>query len=137
MKITLQERLESLKAGTIAAIAFSGWWTISLLYHQFLDYGTLPSPLFSAGSVLLSGFLFGVTYRYIVRNDDNSHLRDGAVLAFTLVRVGGYGSGIDHILDQNLLLLIFLGESLIGFAVARSSLDFALVQQWLTPPSVD
>ena len=74
-----------------------------------------------------------MSYRYIIRRDPNSHLRDGAVLAFALVRAGGYGDGLTDWLQQGPLLALFILESIIGFAVARSSLDLALARQWLRP----
>jgi hypothetical protein len=83
------------------------------------------------GSGLLSGFLFAVTYRYIIRQDDNAHLRDGAVLAFTLVRSGGLIALPTT--EDPLAIAILMGESLIGFAVVRSSLDWAMARDWLRP----
>lgn len=133
MEITVKERLESLKAGGLAAIAFTGIYGITVAIHFFLGKTETRVPLLNIGSALLSGFLFGVTYRYIIRNDANPHLRDGAVLAFTLVRGSGLLEGLDSPLTQGLPLLLGLLESLIGFAIARSCLDFALGRQWLKP----
>ena len=133
MEITQQERLESVKAGILAAIAFTGSYGLAVSIHLLFN---LPMPditLFHWGSSGLSGFLFGVTYRYIVRNDQNPHLRDGAVLAFTLVRSGGFLTALSHPLTQGMILSIGLAESLIGFAIARSCLDLALARHWVKP----
>lgn len=136
MELSFQERLESVKAGTLAAIAFGGVYGAAWLGNRLL--GLLPWPgmdflplAINLGSSLLSGFLFGVTYRYIIRRDDNSHLRDGAVLAFALVRSGGL---IELPPEQTTLAIaLLMVESLVGFGAARSSLDFALGRQWLQP----
>lgn len=138
MELSFQERLESVKAGSVGAIAFGMVYGLSWLGNHY--GGLVPWPEFSLiplglniGSSLLSGFLFGVTYRYIIRRDDNSHLRDGAVLAFTLVRSGGLielQSGQGNMAPAIALLMV---ESLIGFGAARSSLDWAMAQNWLKP----
>lgn len=87
------------------------------------------------GGIALSGFLFGVTYRYIIRQDRNSHLRGGAVLAFALVRTSSW---LDPRLVTNVFqawpnLLGALVLNIIGFAAARSCLDLAMTRQWLRP----
>ncbi|MDJ0636429.1 MAG: hypothetical protein QNJ34_24845, partial [Xenococcaceae cyanobacterium MO_188.B29] len=81
------------------------------------------------GIAWISGFLFGVTYRYIIRGDRNSHLNDGAVLAFGLVR----GLALleeTTVLSSGSILLI---ESVICFALARLSLDLALKYKLIKP----
>nr|WP_228017125.1 hypothetical protein [Synechocystis sp. LEGE 06083] len=129
--------MESIKAGCLGAIAFGLVYGLTLLGNNY--FSLLTSPLSSdwinlglnVGSSLLSGFLFAVTYRYIIRQDDNAHLRDGAVLAFTLVRSGGL---IElPTTEDPLAIAILMGESLISFAVVRSSLDWAMDWGWLRP----
>nr|WP_199309784.1 hypothetical protein [Synechocystis sp. FACHB-383] len=129
--------MESIKAGCLGAIAFGLVYGLTLLGNNY--FNLLISPLSSdwinlglnVGSSLLSGFLFAVTYRYIIRQDDNAHLRDGAVLAFTLVRSGGL---IElPTTEDPLAIAILMGESLISFAVVRSSLDWAMDWGWLRP----
>ena len=138
LELSFQERMESVKAGSLAAIAFGGIYGLALVGNHYFgltlwpDSGLLPLAL-NLGSSLLSGFLFGVTYRYIIRRDDNSHLRDGAVLAFALVRSGGLielQPGQTAMAGAIALLMV---ESLVGFAAARSSLDGAMARQWLKP----
>ncbi|MGL5035788.1 MAG: hypothetical protein ACRC6M_18530 [Microcystaceae cyanobacterium] len=133
MEITLLERLESLKAGGIGAIAFSFCYGMAILINFWLHLPGSENFGFNLASSLLSGFLFGVTYRYIIRADQNPHLRDGAVLAFTLVRSGGLLEGLPTPLSQGLILSLGLAESLIGFGIARSCLDMAIARQWLKP----
>lgn len=80
-----------------------------------------------------SGFLFGVTYRYIIRVDKNSHLKSGAVFAFGLVR------GLTQIefgwSFNNAILpfLILAAESIFWFALAVTLLDLAISLTWLKP----
>lgn len=78
----------------------------------------------------LSGFLFGVTYRYIVRQDNNPHLKAGAVGAFSLVRglaqIEACGSGASIS-----LWLLFLLESFALFLGARLALDRAINGGWV------
>ena len=134
------ERLESFKAGMIAAIFFaSAELAMTLLntnvllnrgeQFSFFNLSWGINLLIRGGIAWISGFLFGVTYRYIIRGDRNSHLNDGAVLAFGLVR------GLVF-LEENTLLWsgsILLIESLICFAIARLSLDVALKYKLIKP----
>ena len=91
------ERIESVKAGLLTAMAFTFADLIAILLNNFifarwdmelslLQVTSQLDSLITIASALVSGFLFGVTYRYIIRNDRNSHLKDGAVIAFGLVR---------------------------------------------------
>ncbi|MBE9168383.1 hypothetical protein IQ238_12965 [Pleurocapsales cyanobacterium LEGE 06147] len=91
------ERNESLKAGIIAALSFAVADLAFILLNTFVLARQWESliPLhvdvginiFIHGGIGgISGLLFGVTYRYIIRDDNNSHLKDGAVLAFGIVR---------------------------------------------------
>lgn len=138
MEITLTERIESLKAGGIAGSAFSVAYGVCALANQSLGINPQESWI-KAAIALLSGFLFGVTYRYIIRTDSNPHLKDGAVLAFGLVRGGGIAENTDHLfehgflVDHGFLVSVLLIEGLICFAIARSCLDLALFRQWLKP----
>lgn len=133
------ERLESIKAGTVAAVSVTLAYVLVTLVNNLLlaerfdtlarlqtDSINLP---FGVASALISGFLFGVTYRYIIREDTNSHLNDGAVLAFGLVRgLARMEAGL------NLWLCGIFGiESIIMFAIARFTLDVAIRQSWIKP----
>jgi hypothetical protein len=137
VQLSFQERLESIKAGCLGAIAFGLVYGLTLLGNSYFNLltSTLSSDWINLGlnfgSGLLNGFLFAVTYRYIIRQDDNAHLRDGAVLAFTLVRSGGLIALPTT--EDPLAIAILMGESLIGFAAVRSSLDWAMARDWLRP----
>lgn len=158
MPSLVTERIESVKAGIIGAGAFSVTETVIVL-GKFLivamadNYGAIStissisiSPEIIGWELLLqvaigavSGFLFGVTYRYVIRDDRNFHLNDGAVLAFGLVRGLALVEGFEGNLALNLavselLSLIFLiGQSIICFAIARSILDLAIARKVLKP----
>lgn len=132
MEITLKERIESLKAGAIAGTAFGITYGLSVLANQAFGLNTAET-LIKLAIALLSGFLFGVTYRYIIRTDSNSHLKEGAILAFGLVRGGGLAEMTAPLVDNGVLLAIVLLEGIIGFAIARFCLDIALARQWLKP----
>jgi cellobiose-specific phosphotransferase system component IIC len=142
--ISLTERIESLKAGTLAAISFMLAYSIAMLFNslilavRFEKLALLQAEieinlLVKVAIALLSGFLFGVTYRYIVRSDRNSHLKDGAVLAFSLVR-GFAPVEVSDNLMQNAWVLSVVGfESIFCFAIARFILDLALDRYWIKP----
>ncbi|MEM6613393.1 MAG: hypothetical protein AAF652_14270 [Cyanobacteria bacterium P01_C01_bin.72] len=142
MPTLVKERIESVKAGIVGAGAFS---IAELLFS--VARGLIFSSVFDADFTALifdvqwvielaigavSGFLFGVTYRYVIRSDRNSHLNDGAVLAFGLVR------GL-ALIEKNLILseLLSLGglvlQSIICFAIARLVLDLALARKLIKP----
>jgi len=102
VQITLKERIESIQVGSISALAF-----------------LVPYLL----------FLIVVTYRYVVRNDDNPHLKDGTVAAFALVRgLVPLQLSTDLIADAWQLSL-FLGESFICFLSCRLLLELTKLRQ--------
>jgi hypothetical protein len=59
-------------------------------YFFLVNYNTINIvnlQVLLSGIILgFSGFLFGVTYRYIIRVDTNPHLKTGGILVFGLVR---------------------------------------------------
>lgn len=142
------ERIESLKAGTVSAVAFLLAYSITTLGNNFVliewaDSYSFPSLdwlkittstnlLVGIGIAWWSGFLFGVTYRYVIREDNNSHLKSGAVLAFGLVR--GFaqveaGLNTDALWSAGVLAI----ESILLFAVARLTLDWVIQLGWVKP----
>ncbi len=130
------ERIESIKAGCLGAISFTLSYLVvmgfnGILWDNFiLDWLGLTLKIAIA---LASGFLFAVTYRYIIRNDNNKHLKDGSVFAFGLVR-GLVPLEMSPNLFDNLVQLSILGiESILCFAIVRFSLDFALDRHWIKP----
>ncbi|MBE9046899.1 hypothetical protein IQ255_21250 [Pleurocapsales cyanobacterium LEGE 10410] len=144
MPSLVTERIESVKAGIVSATAFAITELIIILTNSFvfdsmltpeqgklvvmLDYPWLR--LLAIGAI--SGFLFGVTYRYIIRDDRNSHLKDGAVLAFGLVRGLALveGNSTNFGLLSTLLIVIY---SLVCFTIARLVLDLAIAYKLIKP----
>lgn len=139
------ERIESLKAGILSAFALLlAFGTITvinqlILAQQFdtlagLQIATVDINLLISGAVAwLSGFLFGITYRYIIRQDNNSHLQEGAVLAFGLVRgLAQLDVGL-KLQDSFWPFIVLALESVLLFAIARFTLDLAIQSRWVKP----
>ncbi|MBW4536263.1 MAG: hypothetical protein KME09_20190 [Pleurocapsa minor HA4230-MV1] len=142
MPSLVTERIESVKAGLIGAIAFTLAALVLLVVQGLVsdlilklntNFGVISwisAIQLAIGAV--SGFLFGVTYRYIIRSDRNSHLQDGAVLAFGLVR------GL-ALVERNLVLAELLSlaglvlQSIVCFAIARLILDLAIARKLIKP----
>ncbi|MGK7900370.1 MAG: hypothetical protein AB4352_02950 [Hormoscilla sp.] len=134
----MAERVESLKAGMLAA----GVGAIAFLFTTSMNRWVLPAEvdlmydvswLVSGAIAIFSGFLFGVTYRYVIRTDENSHLKSGAILAFGLVR----GLAQVDVQLQNLATFWSCGilglESIFLFAIAGITLDWAIRRRWVKP----
>ncbi|MEG4055542.1 MULTISPECIES: hypothetical protein [unclassified Microcoleus] len=152
------ERVESLKAGSVAALScLLGFGAIalgnSLILADRLD--SLASLqvreidlnfAFRGTIALLGGFLFGVTYRYAIRRDVNPQLKSGVVLAFGLVRAFGqldaglvfeaglsFEAGKMPALQELLPFAVRGVESVILFAIAGLVLDWAIGRSWIKP----
>ena len=129
------ERIESVKAGLLGAIAFAIAEILAFLSQtwilktsQFVWNVELCLQLVIGA---IAGFLFGVTYRYIIRGDRNSHLNDGAVLAFGLVRGLALIENKVTTFDWSMVVLVI--QSLICFAIARWLLDLAMAKKLIKP----
>ncbi|HEY9749795.1 MAG TPA: hypothetical protein V6C63_14010, partial [Allocoleopsis sp.] len=110
-----------------------------VLATQFVNLASLQvssidlTLLISGAIAILAGFLFGVTYRYVIREDQNPHLKSGAVLAFGLVR-GLAQVDVGFNLQGTLWPFGVLAvESILLFAIARLALDAAIRQGWVRP----
>ena len=138
MPSLVTERIESVKAGIVSAGAFAIAELVIVFARSFVLNTWLENSqgivFFSLEGLIqlaigaVSGFLFGVSYRYIIREDRNSHLNDGAVLAFGLVRGLALLEGNLN-LSELLSLSILVIQSLICFAIARFILDLAISRQ--------
>ncbi|MEM8676792.1 MAG: hypothetical protein AAGF83_23510 [Cyanobacteria bacterium P01_G01_bin.67] len=142
MPSLVTERIESVKAGIFGAGAFAlSELTISIVKYSVvnlilkLDAVAISwdiTWLVQLTIALVSGFLFGVTYRYIIRDDRNSHLNDGAVMAFGLVR--GLALVESNLMLSELLSVLFLIiQSIVCFAIARYVLDLAINRKLIKP----
>ncbi|MBW4559790.1 MAG: hypothetical protein KME32_01320 [Mojavia pulchra JT2-VF2] len=139
------ERLESLKAGIIGGFSLGLAFTLTSLvnnlvlvkYFSILENWKIEplnlNFLLSAAIACFSGLLFGVTYRYIIRQDKNPQLKVGGVLAFGLVR------GLTQIevgwnaTTTALPYLVLAGESVLWFAIAAIAVDIAMQLGWVKP----
>ena len=142
MPSLVTERIESVKAGIVGAVAFAIAELATTIAREIIiapriELSSTPimlnwELLVQLAIGMVSGFLFGVTYRYIIRNERNSHLNDGAVLAFGLVR--GLALIEKNLVWSELLALISLIiQSIICFALARLILDLAISRKLIKP----
>lgn len=138
----MTERIESIKAGAIGGLSVAVAWGVTSLGNQLMLSPGLESwAIFpewqrlwlSGASAGVAGFLFGVTYRYIIRDDVNPHLKSGAVFAFGLVR--GLAQVEVGLSNPNSLfpVAVMASESILMFAVARVLLDAAIARHWVKP----
>lgn len=139
------ERIESLKAGIVGSGAAGATFAITILVHQLLSLQneylsttliisfTHLQTAISGAIALVSGFLFGITYRYIVRTDQNSHLKSGAVLAFGLIRGFAAIENLSVVQGEWGWLAARVTESILLFAIAQIALDWAMRQKWIKP----
>jgi hypothetical protein len=143
--LSWRERWESLKAGMIGAIAAGLMFGLLTLLETQLLALDLPIRLsefhrawgvpllISLAIAMLAGFLFAVTYRYVIRQDQNFHLGSGAVMAFGLVRgLAQMDVGV-QVQFAPVTLVIMVLESVLLFAGLRLVLDRAITQGWLKP----
>ena len=147
--LSVDDRIESFKAGFLGAIAsVFAFFAIAILHHflqnsltvQLISSFELGNPfilLIKLSMIGFSGFLFAVTYRYIVRRDRNSHLKSGAILAFACIR--SFGT-IERDLSALTLLpltqmafaiAILLLENLAWLAIVQSILETAIQNKWI------
>jgi hypothetical protein len=129
------ERIESVKAGLLGAVAFAIAEIITFSCRIWV-FQTSPwmgniQLILQLAIGAIAGFLFGVTYRYIIRDDRNSHLNDGAVLAFGLVR--GLAAIESNITIFDWSMVITVVQSLICFTFARWLLDIAIARKIIKP----
>ncbi len=123
----IQERKASIKTGILGAVVFSIAYflvkIINILSHNLSGEINIFNLIIS----LTTGFLFAVTYRYIIKNDENPHLKDGAVFAFAIIRTFGIEFNFDDIFT---IMILGIGN-IFCFLVTRYSLDFALKNNWI------
>jgi uncharacterized membrane protein len=133
-RLTWEERIESIKAGGVAAASVALVFPMTILANDLVAtrFAEVPMNYWVSGAIaLFAGFLFGITYRYVIRQDDNSHLKSGAVLAFGLVR-GLAQVDIGISIHSTIVPVVVLAvESILLFANARLILDWAMTQGWI------
>jgi hypothetical protein len=130
------ERIESIKTGSLGGMAAGVVYGVTILVDRALC-PICSKSLLSLGLAvaisIVSGFLFGVTYRYIIRTDRNAHLNDGAVLAFALVRGLAQVDVEEFDLSQAWVDGLIVSKSIVMFAMARYAIDYALAASWVLP----
>ncbi|MCC5616954.1 hypothetical protein LC605_18100 [Nostoc sp. CHAB 5836] len=140
----MAERLESLKAAIIGGLSLCFTFVIASLLNTlvlakyFQTLASLQSDVnwhwwLSGAIATFIGLLFGVTYRYIIRSNQNPQLKAGGVLAFGLVR------GLTQIelgwnSDSTILpFLVLAFESVLWFGIAAIALNIAIQLRWVKP----
>jgi hypothetical protein len=130
------ERIESIKAGSLGGMAAGIVSGLTIAFDIAICHKSSPSLLslgLETAISIVCGFLFGVTYRYIIRTDRNDHLNDGAVLAFGLVRGLAVVDVSEFALSQVWMDALIVGKSVLVFAIARYTIDYALKVNWVLP----
>ncbi|MGB3201387.1 MAG: hypothetical protein WBA99_10815 [Nodosilinea sp.] len=140
---TDEDRIESLKGAVLAGAAAGIVAAGLLLGHRVpsLGWGAAIASIASglSGSTFwvstaiagLSGGLFGITYRYAVRQDPNPQLKAGMVLAFSLVRGLALVNVAAAVSLRGWPFAVAIAESLLIFAAAAAVLEVAQRQGWV------
>ena len=139
-----QERIQSAKVGVAATLAGAIADAPIALLTQTQAFQ--PQWEFDHDALALTLALFGVVYRYAVRNDDNPMLKQGVVGAFVLTRALSAltvspqctalplscGLPLGY-LDWKMIAQLTLTsvESAIAFGVAALALEFGFDKGWL------
>ncbi|KAF4351081.1 hypothetical protein F8388_013186 [Cannabis sativa] len=149
-----KERLESVKAASIAAIV----GTLASLPISLTQVSTTSELILPLAITFASCALFGVTFRYTIRRDlDDVHLKTGAVAAFGVVKdsqgvswicsgmaaadasLAALGEGQPLELNTESLLshafggATFVSQNLLIFAFASIGLDYCFKARILSP----
>ncbi len=131
------DRIESLKAalvtgtaaGGVAAILLWGRRVVALGAEAALDsvWAGLAGGSFWVSVVIamLSGSLFGITYRYAVRQDENLQINLGVIFAFALVRGLALVNTAAALSLRGWPFLTGIGESVLMFVTAAVALELA------------
>lgn len=146
-----RDRIASLQAAAVGAIALCATrGAIELLSPQGgLDWRQLDLWL----GMALCGGVFGLTYRYTLRQEQDIHLTTGAIAAFTIARAAGQWEGLraEGSLDglwpqvfgglvagewgEILPVVVLMGQLLVinglPFGVAAVVLDGIFTQGWI------
>ena len=129
------ERIESAKAATAAAVSGA---LLSLPLTVSQSPGGIVT-LESVAGIFLSCAVFGVTYRYAVRDDlGNDQLKGGVVGAFGLARGLGSADVYLHGSDAGTFAswaeaALLAGESVLVFAFAAAALEAGFTRELIEP----
>lgn len=130
--ILREERVESLKAGAISSVSGS-----VLAFPVKASALLVSNPQwaqweFSTLALAVQLAMFGIVYRHAVRCDDNDSLRQGAVVAFAVVRAfsATHVKGNSFNPEMWLQLGAYFGEGILAFGGAAIALEFAWTKGW-------
>jgi hypothetical protein len=137
------DRIESLKAAAITGATAGLMAAVISISRRLMALGLaatvnslfqgLSGSTFLVGVAIatLSGSLFGITYRYAIRQDCNPQINLGVIFAFALVR----GLALVNVAAALSLwgwpFLIGVLESLVLFATAGIALELAFRLKWV------
>ena len=150
MDATFGQRIDSIKAAAVAGVAggFAGAVPGGLL----ASYGSLAQWEFGTDTLSLECALFGIVYRYVLREDtENAMLKQGAIGAFAITRALAAVRVSDACASPPLMCgppLGYLDWAMCGqiagglvtagaaFAGAAAAVDYATEQEWIekVPP---
>ncbi len=141
----MAERIESVKAAIIGGLSIAIAFFATTLINNFANkqYFSILDALrvdiqdyrwwISAGIASFSGFLFGVTYRYIIRTDKNLQLKAGGVMAFGFIRGLSQLEMGFSLTDDIFPFVVLAAESILHFGLAAIVLDIAIQSGWVKP----
>ena len=128
-----RDRIASLKAAAVGAIALF----VTRLAFDITQGTTIAQPDLWIGTALCGG-VFGLTYRYVLRQESDIHLSTGAIAAFTIARAAGQWEGPqasnDAIIWSDLLQQLAIGHwqslvplaTTIGFLAIANGIPFVI-----------
>ncbi|MFH7243265.1 MAG: hypothetical protein ACHWZW_10495 [Spirulina sp.] len=138
-----QDRMASVQAAGLTGLIAGVVGAKLLLLHRAAALGWMAAAAstldglagatfwISVAIAALSGALFGITYRYAVRQDTSSYLRSGVIFAFSLVRGLALVNVGAAITMMGWPFLIAITESLLMFSVTAAVLELALRRGWI------
>ena len=142
-----QDRIASVQAAGLTGLITGVVGAKLLLLHRAAALGWMAAAAstidglagltfwISVAIAALSGALFGITYRYAVRQDTSSYLRSGVIFAFSLVRGLALVNVGAAVAMMGWPFLVAITESLLLFALAAAGLEVALRQGWIATVS--
>lgn len=139
----VDDALERIESGKAAAVAAAAGTAASLPLAVTGGLGPVAG-LLGCGTVLLTCLLFGVTYRYALRQDvNNTQLKGGVVAAFGLARALGAADVIQNTAAEagvspfSLAVIakgaLFAGESMLAVGFAAMAVEYAFSTGFVKP----
>ncbi|RWW51136.1 hypothetical protein BHE74_00042535 [Ensete ventricosum] len=132
-----KERLESAKAAVVSSVA----GTLASVPIYLYQATSVPQLILDLAVISISCALFGVTFRYTVRQDlDNLQLKTGTCAAFGLIKgLSAAETGRILKLDTESFIsfsidgAVYVSENIFIFLAAAVALDFCFKMRVLSP----